>query len=143
MFNTNRDTGSEAYRNILQSGLLGKRQQQIYDILYRFGPLSSNEIWAKLKEEQGVMLASHGAGSRLSELREMGCVSEVGDICDPITKMRVTQWDITGRMPTKLAPKPKKDEQIAQLKTRVAELEAEVAGLKAAMVVRPRQLSLL
>lgn len=105
---TVRQTSLWAYEEIKANGLLSERRWQVYDVLFRFGPLTGNEILSHLKREYGVFAGNAPSiVSRCGELRAMGCVQEVRQRACSVTGMKVIEWDVTDRLPLKL-DKPKK-----------------------------------
>lgn len=102
-----RQTSIEAYNTIKENGLLSLRRWQFYDVLFRFGPLTQNECARKVELVYKTKLSESGIGSRLSELRTMGVVQEVGKRRDSITGMKNILWDCTKKLPIKLE-KPKR-----------------------------------
>lgn len=103
-----RQTSADAYRTIKEEGLLSERRWQVYDILYRHGPLTGNEVLKYLKTTYSI-----GSGnapsivSRLGELRNNGCAYEVRTRACSVTGMRVIEWDVTAKLPIKFS-KPKR-----------------------------------
>ncbi len=99
-----RETSVEAYRTAMESGHIGKRQKQVYDILYNNGPLTANETYNILAEQMGGALRfDSNTRARFTELRTMGLIREVSKVKDPITNMNVIQWDVTAKVPEKMA----------------------------------------
>lgn len=94
-----RQTSAEAYNAIKENGLLSKFRWATYDFLFHNGPLTTRGVHAGVKQiAKDVGIVS----SRLTELREMGVVREVGlKVCDT-TGMTVTLWDVTAKLPMKL-----------------------------------------
>ena len=84
-----RKTSIEAFKQIMASGLLGKRQKQAYKVLYENGSLTGSEL--------SKMMGMNGQWKRCSELQKKGLVEIVGDKIDPVTKKRVYLWDVTDR----------------------------------------------
>jgi len=129
-----RRTSKDAYERIKAEGLLGRRQWQVYDALFRQGPMTANQVYELLKREDSITwISNQGAGSRLSELREMGCVSECGVAVDPFTKMSVIRWDVTEHLPIRPEKRISKDQQIKQLKEKIEWLEQQNSHLKSEM----------
>lgn len=135
-----RRTSAAAYHEIVDNGLVGRRQRQVYEILYRHGPLTMNQVYEKMKTQTGYEVASHGLGPRLTELRDMGVAAEVGTVRDPITNMTVLLYDVTDQLPVKLPKKTTKDQIIAQQAARIATLEAEIVILRSKL---PKQMEML
>lgn len=122
-----RETSAESYQQIEANGLLGKRQFQVYDVLFRKGPLTGNQIWETLKAENEIdWISNQGAGSRLSELRNMGCVRECGIARDPFTKMNVILWDVTRDLPVKIEKRKSKDQIIQEQVREISDLRQRI-----------------
>lgn len=119
-----RDTSIDAYHAIQENGLLGRRQWQIYDVLYRHGPLTYAGVCNFLQGEMMIHISPHGLGSRFSELREMGVIKEIGQEPDPVTKMTVLVYDVTSGIPEKKNKWKKSKKEI------IEELNAELARAK-------------
>lgn len=118
-----RETSVEAYHEVLESGLIGRRQKQVYTILYQRGPLAGAQVAAQFLAEHGRTARSETIRNRLTELRDRGVVREVGTVKDPNTKKRVILWDVTRGSPVKPPRKETKNEIIRRLEARVKELE--------------------
>lgn len=101
-----RKTSLEVYERIKREGLLSERRQQVYDILYEFGPLTGGQVAVKMRLDHGVRGVSESVRNRLTELREWGCVEELEDIDCPVTGNRSILWDVNGKAPEK--PKEKR-----------------------------------
>lgn len=95
-----RETSLEAYRKIQEDGLLSKRRWEVYESLFKCGPATAMGIFNFMAQYRGNKVAAN-VYARLSELRDMGCVREVGDQVDPMTRMRVILWDVTKSLPVK------------------------------------------
>lgn len=108
-----RQTSIEAYQTIKENGLLSKRRMEVYEELYKNGPLTPKQISVSLKGHP-----NFGYWKRLSELREMGIVSEVGKVECPYTKQTVILWDVNDRLPEKIE-KVKKQKTILVTKDQI------------------------
>jgi len=103
-----RDTSLEAYKKIKENGMLGKRKMEIYDVVFRHGPLTANEAFNILKLEKYRNLNfDSNTNSRFTELRDCGCLQEVGKKKCKITGNTVILWDVTKSLPVKME-KPKR-----------------------------------
>ncbi len=91
-----RETSAEAYRIIEKNGLLSRRRKQVYDYLYVNGPCTAKQITSSLQKGDE---NSGGYTTRLSELRRMGALKEVGTTECPSTGHNVILWDVTGAIP--------------------------------------------
>jgi|SRR5665213_679526 hypothetical protein len=109
-----RQTSVNAYNFLKSSGALGELQWQTYDVLFRLGGLTANEIFVKVKEE---MLAAGVAESevrllrdtyhqRLSELKALGLVYEVQERECTVTHRVVIEWDVTSNTVVAKVNKP-------------------------------------
>lgn len=95
-----RETSSDCYNQIKEEGLLSKRRWEVYDILFKHGPMTSNETfdYSKLNGVDGYR---HNANARMTELRDCGVVKEIGTRQCSKTGRNVILWDVTARLPTK------------------------------------------
>lgn len=89
-----RQTSIQAYTNIKQNGLLSKRRFEVYAWLFEHGPATAGRV------SQGIHGNRNNTATRLTELRNMGVVQEVGEATE-ITGETVIQWDVTALLPTK------------------------------------------
>lgn len=94
-----RETSIEAYNKMKNEGLLSSRRWQVYDVLFKYGPMTTNELFKKLMGSSSTNQPS--LHSRLNELRKMGCVKELGTKVCTVTQMTVILWDVTSNLPTK------------------------------------------
>lgn len=101
-----RETSIEAYRAIREGGLLSERRLQVYELLYHYGPCTANELINRAGKKSS--LINQNVVTRLGELRDMGCVKELGVRQCDVTGMKVIVWDVTGKLPGKLYKKRKK-----------------------------------
>lgn len=109
-------TSERAYYTIKANGLLSKRQFQVYEALYEFGPMTAAEVSKYVP----------GAWKRLSELVSAGVVSEAACVTDPVTRQKVTLYELTAAVPMKL-PRPRSRceliKEIAMLRARLSQYE--------------------
>lgn len=113
-----RQTSVIAYNEIKDSGLLGKRQKHAYDVLYKKGPLTGNEL--------STYMNMPGQWKRCSELKKRGLAIEVGKRKCSITGKLALLWDVTNNLPTKYNPKKTKDSIIKELQETIRILEARL-----------------
>lgn len=100
-----RKTSIEAYNTIKQNGLLSQRRFEVYDFVFHNGPVTAKQVWKTINPN----VATGGITTRLSELRDLGLIDEVGLRIDETTGMNVTLWDVTGKLPIKPEKKKKKE----------------------------------
>lgn len=101
-----RETSVEAYRTIKENGLLSRRRWEAYEALFDCGPATATEVFNHMTPKGKSMVASN-VRARLGELRDMGCVKEVGEKVESSTGATVILWDVTRGLPAKYE-KPKK-----------------------------------
>lgn len=102
-----RRTSSTVYRQIREEGLLSKRRLEVYDVLYKKGPMTARQVikHLNLRKTPG----DRGSyNSRFSELRNMGAIKEIGEGECPESGRYVIFWDVTSKLPVKLNNTPKK-----------------------------------
>lgn len=98
-----RKTSIEAYNTIKDNGLLSERRWQVYDILFRNGPMTGGEVFQLMKKQYSVMAPTNSnVTTRLGELRNMGAAQELGRRVCTVSGMTVILWDVTDRLPVKL-----------------------------------------
>jgi len=111
-----RSTSKAAYRKIKLNGLLSQRRFQVYQFLYKYGPATAKQVDVALSKDttnSGVFT------TRLSELRVMGVVDEVGTtVCD-VTGYEVILWTVNDSLPTKFVRPKTKTEIIDELETQL------------------------
>ena len=114
-----RSASIAAYQQICTNGLLTTRRLQVYEHLYNNGPCTGKEITLALTTSSSTSGSSfHG---RLSELRELGVVDEVGEKKCQHTGQTVTLWDVNGNLPTG---------NISKGPTKLQQARADIKGLK-------------
>ncbi len=107
-----RTTSFEAYREIRDRGLLSPMRWRVYACLYGYGPFTSAELDEHMRNPKELRPGYH---KRLSELRGMEVVQEVGERECRVTGRNAIVWDVTDRLPVKLDkktqnPRPPKKE---------------------------------
>ena len=101
-----RDTSIQAYNTIKENGLLSRRRFQVYDTLYKFGPLTQNEAFKEIAKKDTVTQQS--IGPRFAELLRAGAIQEVGKTLCSITGNLCIKWDVTKKIPVKVEKKAKR-----------------------------------
>ncbi len=79
-----RSTSIESYRDLVGSGRIGKLQQDVYNVVFNDGPGTAKE----LARVSGI----DGFWKRLSELRRVGVVEEMGKRTCSITGKKAIVW---------------------------------------------------
>lgn len=94
-----RMTSIEAYREIEAKGLLSLRRWEIYRILFEHGPLTASEVAIRMPGESPPRGRVGNVGARLTEMRSMGVVAEIGTARCPISGRNVIRWEVTATLP--------------------------------------------
>lgn len=97
-----RETSREAYKQIKAQGLLGEKQLEVYECLFDYGPLTTNEIFSIVKGTS--YISQSNISARVKELKDYGTVQEVGTKVCNITGRRVLLLDVTRNLPVKKKP---------------------------------------
>lgn len=96
-----RDTSKEAYKAVMESGYVGKKQKEIYSALYDHGPVTGGELHYRMNLSRN---PSHSnVVTRLGELREIGIVRELPKRTCSVSGHQAYLWDVTSRHPEKPA----------------------------------------
>ena len=102
-----RKTSIEAYNNLKESGKLGKRRWEVYEVLFNDGPLTTNGLFESM-DKRGIQDHRRNSNARLSELRDMELAEEIGTVKCEISGQLVTLYDVTDRIiPKELEKKAK------------------------------------
>lgn len=112
-----RRTSANAYHEVMASGLLGERQKHAYEILYKHGPLTGNEM----SEQMGIP----GQWKRCSELKKRDLAIEVGERECRVTGRVCIIWDVTDNPPRKADHETRESSR-----QKIARLEAQIELLK-------------
>jgi len=112
-----RDTSIDAYKKVVDSGLLSTKLIQAFTIIYRFGPMTSREANQKFVENFVVENNLNQFRALLTHLQNMDVIQTIEKVVCPISKMTVYNFDITGRLPVKEPKVTMKDKKANLLKT--------------------------
>lgn len=120
-----RQTSLEAYQSLRDSGVLSNLRWAVYDALFHHGPMTRNELDARLKG-QSTINASYSR--RLTELESIGLAHRPETKLCPHTNRRCDAWDVTSlHRPVAPPPAPPtKGTVIASLKQLLREACAEL-----------------
>lgn len=122
-----RQTSIETYNQIKKGQYFTKTRWEAYDLLFKYGPLTASELYAKAKEVMGNPNLRDNHQKRLPELREMGVVVELGTKICSETGRNVILWDVTDRLPVKLGKKPTTKESKKVLIQKIEELKQSIS----------------
>lgn len=93
-----RQTSIDCYNKIKANGLLSKRRLEVYEILFKNGPLTANEI-VRIAKASYPDVNPSSFHARLSELKKYGVIIEIGEKKDIISNNTCYIWDLTDRLP--------------------------------------------
>jgi hypothetical protein len=89
-----------AYRKIKAQGLLNNMRWAVYNALFHDGPATAKEL---CKDNPAI---EDNGWKRLSELKDLGVVKEVGRRKCSITGQTTTVWDVTSKTPQEEVVRP-------------------------------------
>lgn len=118
---TNRTTSIEVYKFLEENGVLSDKRWDVYRTVYKYGPMTSAEAFAKMTQGTAVKSITQSR-ARFTELREMGLFKEVGEKICTITGHKVILWDVTTELPTKLVVPETKSSKVNKVVTELNEL---------------------
>jgi hypothetical protein len=96
----------DAFNHIKKNGLLSDKRLKVYQIFVQNPEgLTGSEVSAIYKNNYPSSQYSETIRNRITELREMGVLDEVGNVECRFTKRTVMKYRVNTKMPTKLAPK--------------------------------------
>jgi hypothetical protein len=90
-----RQTSKNTYHEIEANGLLSKARWLVYSSLYTYGPCTAGELFKKMDS----MAIKGSVCARLTELRDMAVVAEVGEKTCEFTGQTAIVWDVTKNLP--------------------------------------------
>jgi len=126
-----RDTSIEVYHQVEAEGLLSKRRFQVYECLFKHGPMTQNETFIKINLTANNVgrkeLAQDSIKPRFAELKELGVIRETGKRPCKITNRKVYEWDVTSKLPNKdLIIRKSTKEKKEEILNDIAELGKEL-----------------
>lgn len=99
-----RETSIEAYRDLIDRDVLGKRQAEVLEAMIKAngieGAITANELYTGYLNRSG--LTNSNIRARLTELRDMGSIEERAKRNCHITGQKVLTWHFTGAKPQKI-----------------------------------------
>lgn len=96
-----RQTSIDCYNAIKANGLLSKRRMEVYEILFKYGPMTANEI-VRISKISYPNTNPSSFHARLSELKKYGVIVEIGEKKDIVSNNNCLIWDLTDRLPKKI-----------------------------------------
>jgi hypothetical protein len=121
-----RETSIEAYHKIEAEGLLSRRRWEVYDFVYKHGPVIVRDAWKSIAP--GTSTGS--ISTRFSELERMGVLKEVGQQLDESTGMTVILWDVTENLPREIEKEKIPATKIELINALCEQIEAIIPRIK-------------
>lgn len=138
-----RQSSIDVWKEINNGGYIGRKQLQVYNVIYKHGPMSGAEVSKFMRiAGQRKNLESENVRNRITELVKLGIVREIGrDIC-PISNRSVLFFEVSGEMPAiqlEMLPRMTKKKAIFEAVNIINEYLAgssQLAGLDVIMKIR-------
>ena len=98
-----RKTSAEAYQRINAEGMIRGFQLDVYNIVYKHGPLTAGQVWSYYKKlYPETHRGRNECAKRISELTKMTVLEDTGmAVLCPVTKFNAILWDVTKNLPVK------------------------------------------
>ena len=131
-----RQTSIDCYNQIKAEGLLGRSSMEVYEGVYKYGPVTAGELAQELTG-----IPRNDISSRLTQLRKKGVVSEVQCRNCKVSGRNVIEWEVTDRLPvkpikTKTAKELRTDEALEALREVYLDRDNERKWLNAAVLIK-------
>lgn len=109
-------TSIETYHAIKNSGLISEKRLKVFDIFY-LNPegLTGAEVSEIYRKENPTSQHSETIRNRITELVQMGVLTELGVVECQFSKRNVTKWCCIDKMPIPLEKKLTRKEQIKEI----------------------------
>jgi hypothetical protein len=108
-------TSIEAYRSIQSTDWINQQYKDIYAFMYDHGPLSSGEVYVGMGK-QGAVQGVNQTRARITEMRDMDMLIEVGKKRCSVTERMVISWDVSGKPAVKKKKRLTNEDKIRRLK---------------------------
>ena len=96
----------DAFNHIKKNGLLSDKRLKVYQIfVHNPQGLTGSEVSDIYKKNYPTSQHSETIRNRITELRDMGVLDEVGNVVCSFTKRNVMKYKSNEKMPIKLQPK--------------------------------------
>ncbi len=127
-----RQTSIDAYNDAENSGLLSKVRAEVLYIIAHHGPMTANEAFKLLARQHNEAqhldrVSRAGQFTRLTELRDMNLIDELGTKVCTVTGRKVLLWGMSGRPIQRFE---RKHSRVKELEQEIARLESEIRRLR-------------
>jgi hypothetical protein len=119
-------TSDEIFYRIKSEGLLSKLKWSVYEVIYKHGPITANEVWKFHLSH----LQQRSVTPRTSELEELGVICEIIRRDCQVTGNNCVAWETTDNLPKNLK---RELTYLEELKNTLRKQEASVAKTKKAI----------
>jgi hypothetical protein len=99
-----RHTSIDAYNAIQANGILTGLRWEVYDLLYKHGPLTQGEVAQRSSRKHN----PHSISPRFAELERAGAIRVVGTRRCVVTFVQCHVWDVTSDVPVVIKKTTKK-----------------------------------
>lgn len=109
-------TSIETYHAVRKSGILADKRLKVYEILYAHPEgLTGTQVSNIFKQMHPTAQHSETIRNRITELRDMGVVSEIGTVECEHTKRQVMKFMLNDNMPVPLEKKKTHNERVEEV----------------------------
>lgn len=109
-------TSIETYHAIKNSGLISEKRLKVFDIFYQNPEgLTGAEVSEIYRKENPTSQHSETIRNRITELVQMGVLTELGVVECQFSKRNVTKWCCIDKMPIPLEKKLTRKQQIKEI----------------------------
>ena len=96
-----RKTSAEAYKVIVENGILSERFKDVWEVHFRHGNIGKREMFEIYKKEHpGTKVQVDSFGPRYAPMVAHGVLRETGEKICPYTGQTVMTWDVTTHVPS-------------------------------------------
>ena len=117
-------TSIETYHSIKNSGLISEKRMKVYEILYENPQgLTGTQVSEMFKEKYPSAKHSETIRNRITELRDMGVVLEMGVVECEFTNRKVLKWCTSDNLPLKIGKKLTEKEKLRSIYYQIENLK--------------------
>jgi len=108
-------TSIKVYNQIKSEGLLSDKRMKVYEIFMEYGELTGSQVSEIYKSLHPTSQHSETIRNRITELRDMGVLEELGTTICHLSKREVVKFGLTDQLPNKLEKKVTRKEQVDEV----------------------------
>jgi hypothetical protein len=130
-------TSIETYHLIKDSGLISEKRMRVFDIFYENPQgLTGAEVSDIYRKKHPTSQHSETIRNRITELVQIGVLSEIGVVECQFSKRSVTKWCCIDKMPIPLEKKQTKKEKIQEILEDITSLGKALQSEEEKIVLR-------